>query len=141
MTMFMLFSPLDSGNNGALLGDPFGLTKQGQNEAPFVSFSFCFTRNQPYVRCLVDMLHTAYSVFCRVGLFSEPNCHSINRKDQLELAPVPRGNLSQHSSVRGVRTSVGENSEKKQHQARTCGYAVLSPLSCSFPSGLGPLES
>lgn len=63
MTMFMLFSPLDWKNNGALLGDPsFGLTKHGQNEAPFANFSFCFTRNQPYVRCLVDMLHTTYSV-------------------------------------------------------------------------------
>jgi len=40
MTIFVLFSPLDSGNNGALLGDPFGLTKQGLKKAPFASFSF-----------------------------------------------------------------------------------------------------
>jgi len=40
MTMFVLCSPLDSGNNGALLGDPFGLTKEGQDKAPFASFSF-----------------------------------------------------------------------------------------------------
>lgn len=70
MMMFMLFSSLNSGNNGALLGDPFGLTKQGQNEASFASFSFCFTRNQPYVRCLIDMLHAAYSVELDFFLFT-----------------------------------------------------------------------